>query len=239
MTPVTTRDLASVAPDFLPMAFADVYSATTVGERVRVSVSGKVDRSRARDAVVGAGFECHRIVAHAGPEPTFVVNAARLRTLPDMVAPGMRLLLCGLNPSLYSADVGSGFARAGNRFWPALAAAGVADVDRDPRALLERHHVGMTDVVKRATVAASELTTDEYRSGMARVERLVDWLRPGAICFVGLAGWRAAVNRKAVPGWQPDPLGSATAAYVMPSTSGLNAAASLASLADHLRVALG
>ena len=99
----------------------------------------------------------------------------------------MRLLLCGLNPSLYSADVGMGFARPGNRFWPAALAAGVVTRDRDARHLLLHDRVGMTDLVKRATVGAQELTRDEYREGAARVERLVRWLRPGAVCFVGLA----------------------------------------------------
>jgi TDG/mug DNA glycosylase family protein len=94
----------------------------------------------------------------------------------------------------------------------------------------------MTDLVKRATVAAAELRTEEYRAGLARVERLVTWLRPGAVCFVGLAGWRAAVDRRARPGVQPDGL-AGVPVYVMPSTSGLNAATPLAALVEHLRAA--
>ena len=62
------------------------------------------------------------------------------------------------------------------------------------------------------------------------------WLRPGAVCFVGLAGWRAAFDRKAQPGVQPEPFGGVPA-YVMPSTSGLNARVPVAELADHLRAA--
>jgi hypothetical protein len=72
---------------------------------------------------------------------------------------------------------------------------------------------------------------------LARVHRLAAWLRPEAICFVGLAGWRAAIDRKAGAGWQPEPLGGVPA-YVMPSTSGLNAATPLTVLADHLGEAL-
>jgi len=94
----------------------------------------------------------------------------------------------------------------------------------------------MTDLVKRASPRADELTRDEYRAGLARVERMVRWLQPGAVCFVGLAGWRAAVDRKAVSGTQPDGIGGRPA-YVMPSTSGLNARVPPAELADHLRVA--
>jgi TDG/mug DNA glycosylase family protein len=148
----------------------------------------------------------------------------------------MRLLVCGLNPSVYAADAGVGFARPGNRFWPAARAAGLVTVDRDARAALVQHGVGMTDLVKRATPRADQLTRDEYRAGLARVERLVHWLEPGAVCFVGLAGWRAAVDRRAVAGVQPDGIGGRPA-YVMPSTSGLNARVPVGELADHLRAA--
>jgi TDG/mug DNA glycosylase family protein len=95
----------------------------------------------------------------------------------------------------------------------------------------------MTDLVKRGSVGASELTRDEYREGAARVERLVRWLQPAAVCFVGLAGWRAAVDRKAQVGVQPDGFGGVPA-YVMPNTSGLNARVPLAELTDHLRAAV-
>ncbi len=80
----------------------------------------------------------------------------------------------------------------------------------------------MTDLVKRATPRADELTKEEYRVGAARLERLVTWLEPGAVCFVGLGGYRAAVNRKAQSGWQAEPFGGRPA-YVMPNTSGINA----------------
>jgi len=92
----------------------------------------------------------------------------------------------------------------------------------------------MTDIVKRATVRASELHPDEYRAGLQRVERLVAWLQPRVICFVGLDGWRTAVDRKAKPGPQPRDL-SGVPVYLMPSTSGLNARTSLDTLTDHLR----
>jgi len=135
------------------------------------------------DLVEGAGFE----VVTRSP-----LTLRRLRTLPDWVAPDMRLMLCGLNPSLYSADAGVNFARPGNRFWPAMLAAGLVTVDRDPPHALRAHGIGMTDLVKRASVAAAELTTAEYAAGVARMERLCARLQPRAICMVGLAGWRAA-----------------------------------------------
>jgi TDG/mug DNA glycosylase family protein len=128
------------------------------------------------------------------------------------------------------------YARPGNRFWPALLAAGLASVALDPAHALRHHGVGMTDLVKRATVAANELTTEEYATGVARVERLGAWLRPAAICMVGLAGWRAAVDRRATTGWQPAPLGGVPV-YLMPSTSGLNASTQHAGFVGHLLAA--
>ncbi len=151
----------------------------------------------------------------------------------------MRVLVCGLNPSVVSADAGFGFAGANNRFWPAAIASGLvgAQARHRPLRALGDHGVGMTDLVKRATPGASELTQAEYRAGTARVARMVNWLSPGVTMFVGLDGWRAAVDRKAKPGPQPDPFGGRPA-YVMPSTSGRNARTSLAQLTEHMEAAL-
>jgi TDG/mug DNA glycosylase family protein len=148
----------------------------------------------------------------------------------------MRLVVCGLNPSVFSADAGHGFARPGNRFWPAALAAGLVSKGHDPRHALVHHGIGMTDLVKRATPRADDLTPDEYQAGVERVGRLVEWLRPGAVVMVGLAGWRAAVDRKATAGVQPEPFGGRPL-YVMPSTSGLNAHSRLDDLTTHLRSA--
>ena len=188
---------------------------------------------RLRDVVLGAGFAVDDLAVE---EHWVRVWARRERTLADTVGPGMRLLVCGLNPSLYAADFGVGYARPGNRFWPAARAAGLVECDRDAIDALARHGMGMTDLVKRATTGASGLAAAEYRKGTARVERLVRWLRPGAVCFVGLAGWRAAVDPHAASGEQAAGFGGVPA-YVMPSTSGANAHARLDDLADHLRAA--
>jgi TDG/mug DNA glycosylase family protein len=181
----------------------------------------------------GAGFD---VDGQATNDEWIRVEATRGRTLPDHVGPEMRLLVCGLNPSVYAADMGVGYGRPGNRFWPAALAAGVVTRDRDPRHALAVDHVGMTDLVKRATTSASALTRDEYRHGAARVERLVRWLRPRAVCFVGLTGWRAAVDRAAMVGEQPAGFGG-TRAYVMPNTSGINAHATIDDLTRHLATA--
>jgi TDG/mug DNA glycosylase family protein len=221
----------------LPMALAHLHRDMIVGSPLALDVDrGDCDAelvARLRDLVVGAGFDVDELQVE---EQRVRVRARRARTLPDTVGPGMRLLVCGLNPSLYAADFGVGYARPGNRFWPAARAAGIVERDRDPVDALVHHGVGMTDLVKRATTGASELTAAEYREGAARVERLARWLHPGAVCFVGLAGWRAAVDRSAAPGEQAAGFGGVRT-YVMPSTSGANAHARLDDLADHLRAA--
>ena len=221
----------------VPMTLARLHWDTPVGRPLTVEVKrGDPEGElidRLRDVVVGAGFAVDDVVVEG---LSIRMQASRERTLPDTVGPGMRLLVCGLNPSLYAADAGVGFARPGNRFWPAARAAAIVERDRHPVDALVHHGMGMTDLVKRATTGASVLTAAEYRDGSARVERLVRWLRPAAVCFVGLAGWRAAVDARAAAGEQAAGFGGVPA-YVMPSTSGANAHARLDDLADHLRAA--
>lgn len=189
-----------------------------------------------RTVVEGAGFELVDLIEVAGErtgETTLRVRMRRRRTLPDYVAADMRLLLVGLNPSVYSADRGVGFARPGNRFWPAALASGVVTRDRDPVHALTQHGIGMTDLAKRATARADELDPAEYRAGFEHVARLVAWLRPRAVCVIGLSGWRVVTHRAASAGVQPELL-EGVPVYVMPNTSGLNAHASLRDLTDHL-----
>jgi TDG/mug DNA glycosylase family protein len=259
----SSKTLQHVPTERLPMALADLYRVTRVGSVLDLTMfAGPSDDSDTvvsgedfadqdfpgrlfarwnpddlRRVLIGAGFEVESLQTGGGRRMNLItITARRLRTLPDTVGPGMRLLVCGLNPSLYAADAGVGFARPGNRFWPAALAAGLVSVTRDPQAALHRDRIGMTDLAKRATVAASELTSEEYRRGLERVEHLVRWLQPRAVCFVGLAGWRAAVDRRAETGIQPRRLADVPV-YVMPSTSGLNARVSLDQLTEHLRAA--
>ncbi|MET0727327.1 MAG: uracil-DNA glycosylase family protein [Acidimicrobiales bacterium] len=239
----------------LPLALADLHGALALGAPVELTfLGGEAEgwavfpdddlpgrwfstwpASRLVDVVAGAGFDLDELASHTGPDgTTLTVRATRARTLPDTVGPGLRLLVCGLNPSVRAADAGVGFVTPGNRFWPAALAAGLVSRDRDARHALVEHGVGMTDLVKRATARADELTAEEYRAGVERVDRLSRWLQPAAVCFVGLAGWRAAVDRKAVPGVQAHRLGDCPV-YVLPSTSGANASSQLPDLTAHLR----
>lgn len=233
---------ARLASGDTPLELWSLQRLLSVGDVVEVTVPATRGASRvapgalavARDLLSGGGFEVADSARVAGG--AVILRAVRARTLADTVAPGMRLLVCGLNPSLYTADAGVPYARPGNRFWPAALAAGLVTVDRDPLHALEAHGVGFTDQVKRATPSIETVEADEFRAGTARVERLVARLEPAAVCVVGLSGWRAAVDRHAATGWQPGTLGGRPV-YVMPSTSGLNAHATPAGLAAHLRAA--
>ena len=234
--PVYYVSFDRVTPE-TPVALARLQLEVPLGGAVRCSVEADDDPSShpsLGDVVAGAGFLVGRARRMGGRE---VVDARRDRTLPDFVGPGMRMLVCGLNPSVVSADAGFGYAGATNRFWAVAVAAGVVTRPRDPLGSLADDGVGMTDLVKRATPNADSLTADEYRAGAERVRRLVEWLRPAVVLSVGLAGWRAAVDRRAGPGPQSASFGGAPA-YVMPSTSGRNARTPPADLADHMRRAL-
>ena len=179
----------------------------------------------------GAGFSEPAVAER--PEGFWLsVAARRAHTLPDFVCPKLRLLVCGLNPSLGSADAGVPFAHPGNRFWRAAERAGLVERDRDPWAAAALG-IGFTDLAKRATARAAELEDSEYRIGRDRVEALVRRFKPRAICFVGLQGWRTSIDAHAGPGWVQGGFGEVPA-YLMPSTSGLNARSSPEELADHL-----
>lgn len=251
------RSLVHLQRSLVPMALWDVHRSLRVGGRLCMSLF-EDDREHApidgddfpgrsfsgwdetllRAVVEGAGFDLElleRVVRGEAVE-LLRVWARRARTLADTVGPGMRLLLVGLNPSLVAADAGVGFHRAGNRAWPALLAAGLATVDRDPWHLLEHHRIGMTDLVKTASPRADSLTAAQYAHGIERLDALCAWLQPAAVCIVGLSGWRAAVDRRAVVGDQSRTLGGRPV-YVMPNPSGVNTHASLDDLTRHFAAA--
>ncbi len=228
------RSLVVGAPLELQVLAGDYEGDALPADRIGGRFFAAWTPQRLTDVLTGAGFD----VGHVAVDGDDVrATAVRARTLPDIVGPGMRLLVVGLNPSLYSADVGVGYARPGNRFWPAALRAGLVTRDRDPSHALRVHGIGMTDLVKRATSNATSLRPEEYRAGLARVERLVRWLGPGAVCFVGLTGWRHAVGSHATAGPQDRHIGGRPV-YVMPSTSGANAHAHLDALTQHLAAAI-
>jgi double-stranded uracil-DNA glycosylase len=161
------------------------------------------------------------------PGPTAEeLHAARGRRLRDVLAPGLTVVFCGINPSLYSAAVGHHFARPGNRFWPALHDAGFTDRPLAPdedRTLL-RHGCGLTNLVARATAAADELAPEEIAAGARRLATQVRRLKPGCVAFLGLGAYRVAFGHRAARiGPQPERFGGARV-WALPNPSGRTAA---------------
>ena len=153
------------------------------------------------------------------------VAAARDRTLPDLVAPGLRVLFAGINPSLYSAAVGHHFARPGNRFWPALHQSGFTSRQFDPAEQPELLGLGLgiTNIVARATARADELDTAELRAGGQALADLAATLGVSWLAILGVTAYRAAFSApKAAVGPQAGRLGGAQV-WILPNPSGLNA----------------
>ena len=171
------------------------------------------------------------------------IAAAHGKTIRDLIAADLRVLFCGINPGLYSGATGHHFARPGNRFWPALYAAGFTDrllLSYEERELLPRGY-GITNFVARATATADELTAEELAAGGRRLTTKVRRYRPRYLAILGIGAYRAAFNRpKAQLGLQPEQLGP-TALWILPNPSGLNAhyrADALARLFRELREAV-
>jgi double-stranded uracil-DNA glycosylase len=155
------------------------------------------------------------------------------KPLPDVVAPDLDVLFCGINPSLLSAERGHHFARPGNRFWPALHLAGLTprrltpEEDRE----LPRYGLGITNLADRPTRTAAEVTPEEFRAGLAALTDLTARYRPRIVAVLGITAWRLATGRPRGPwGRQPGELAGAQA-WVLPNPSGLNAHHQLPDLA--------
>lgn len=153
------------------------------------------------------------------------LRAARGRRVPDIVAPNLKILFIGINPGLYSGAVGHHFARPGNRFWPALQRAGLTPrlfTPREQRELL-KSGIGITNIVNRTTVAASELSMKELTAGGRRLAAKIKRLKPRVAAFLGIDAYRSAYGvRQVRVGPQPSAIGISRV-WVLPNPSGLNA----------------
>ncbi|MEH0468777.1 G/U mismatch-specific DNA glycosylase [Streptomyces hayashii] len=154
--------------------------------------------------------------------------------MPDVVAGGLRVLFCGINPGLMTAATGHHFARPGNRFWPVLHLSGFTPRLLKPaeqRELLT-YGLGITNVVARASARADELSAEEYREGGRLLARKVTALKPRWLAVVGVTAYRAAFDdRKAAVGPQERLVGD-TRVWVLPNPSGLNAHWTTATMAQ-------
>lgn len=164
--------------------------------------------------------------------------AAQDKTVRDVIAPGLRILFCGINPGLYSGATGFHFARPGNRFWPTLHQAGFTPRLLSPseqRELLVLGY-GITNLVARTTAAADELTPQELLAGKKRLERKVKHYAPRMVAVLGIGAYRMAFQEpKAVLGLQPKKLGNSKV-WILPNPSGLNAHYQLADLVEQFKM---
>lgn len=158
------------------------------------------------------------------PRPTPAeLDAARGRTVADVIGPGLDVLFCGINPGLWSAAVGHHFAHPGNRFWKALHASDFTDTLLSPaeeRRLLAAG-VGVTNLVTRATASADEVGREELRRGAGRLAGKSERWGPRAVAVLGLGAYRVAFGRpRAAVGEQEESLGQARV-WLLPNPSGL------------------
>ncbi len=174
------------------------------------------------------------MTARPGPAD---LAAARNRTIPDVLPPAgaeLRVLFCGINPSLYSAATGWHFARPGNRFWPALHRSGFTPRQLAPREqhLLPGYGLGITNLVARATAQAAELDDAELLAGGTRLAALTRRYRPRILAIAGVTAYRTAFGHpRASTGPQP-PAPDGPRVWVLPNPSGLNAHWALDAIAD-------
>jgi TDG/mug DNA glycosylase family protein len=153
------------------------------------------------------------------------ILAAAGKTVPDVIASGLSVLFCGINPGLYTAAVGHHFARPGNRFWPALCAAGFTDrllAPSEERKLLDLGY-GITNVVARATASANELTAEELLRGGRTLAAKVKRRNPRWLAVLGIGAYRSAFGTPSASlGAQAETIGE-TRIWILPNPSGLNA----------------
>lgn len=169
--------------------------------------------------------------------------ATREKTLPDYLRSGLDIVSIGINPSIYSVEKGFAFARPGNRFWPVFNAAKLVPLALEPgraaiEALYRDHAIGFTDIVKRPTRSASELSVDDYRRGAKALRRKLLRYQPRIAWFQGKDAWKMFLlhaldtARKVETGLQEERVGT-TRLFVTPNPSGANPAANPAALLPH------
>lgn len=153
------------------------------------------------------------------------IQAAYGKTVPDILAPQLQVLFCGINPSLYSAAVGHHFARPGNRFWPSLHGAGFTErllAPSEDRTLLALGY-GLTNIVERATARADELDTQDLVSGHQQLAVKVQHYQPRFLAILGISAYRTAFKQPKAAMGQQDGTFDGAKLWVLPNPSGLNA----------------
>jgi len=169
-----------------------------------------------------------------------LIGHMKQHTLPDFLAPGLDIISIGINPSLYSVEQGFYFARPGNRFWPALNASGLTSSAVEPSReaiewLFREQRIGFTDLVKRATARASDLSEEDYARGAPALQEKLARYAPAIAWFHGVTAYRLFLAHAGTPrpriaaGLQPERVGSSWI-FVTPNPSGANPRANLKAL---------
>lgn len=196
------------------MRKSEKRSSSSKSSSSRSAPTKRVAKPKPPDPITGAWT----------PTKEQLAKAVR-RRVPDLIAPNLDVLFCGINPGLYSAAVGHHFAGPGSRFWITL-----RDSKLTPRLysafeedqLLELGY-GITNLVPRASTTADELSLDELRSGGRRLRKLVLQYQPRYLAVLGFVAYRTAFKQpKAQGGLQPETIG-ASRVWLLPNPSGLNA----------------
>ena len=145
--------------------------------------------------------------------------------LPDVLAPGLAVVFCGINPGRVSAAAGAHFANPRNDFWRLLHEAGFTPRRLEPAEQFEllRLGCGLTNAALRTTRGSGDLRRGDFAGAAERLERIANELRPRALAFVGKEAYRGALRERAELGLQQRRLVE-TALFVLPSTSPANAA---------------
>ncbi len=147
-----------------------------------------------------------------------------MRTLPDYLRKGMRLVIVGCNPAESSVRVGHYYAGRGNQFWPLLYESGVLPEPleyRDDKRMIE-FGIGMTDLVKRPTKGVEDLTRQDFAEGRVVLSQKLEECAPRVVAFHGKTTYEQFAQRRCHLGLQKESLYGARV-YVLPSTSGKNA----------------
>jgi double-stranded uracil-DNA glycosylase len=147
--------------------------------------------------------------------------------IPDVLAPGLRVLFCGINPGRVSAGARAHFANPRNDFWRLLHAAGLTPRLLEPAEQFEllSYGVGVTNAAARTTPGSGDLRKADFAGAAERLERIAVELKPGWIGFVGKEAYRGAFGERPELGVQERRLTN-TRLFVLPSTSPANAAVS-------------
>jgi len=147
-----------------------------------------------------------------------------MRTLPDYLRRGMKLVLVGCNPGERSARVGHYYAGRGNQFWPILYESGVIPEPlgyEDDKRLVE-FGIGLTDLVKRPTKGIEDIERQEWSEGRVLLAQKLEELKPRVVAFNGKMVYEKFAGRVCKLGLQKETLYGASV-FVLPSTSGQNA----------------